>query len=267
MILYTKLAVQKIRLKLIKKIRHLKHKPTLAVVLVGNNPVSLHFVTQKEKTALGMGCKLELFRIKNNAPQIRVISLIEKLNKDKRISGIIVQLPLPSKCNTEQVVAAIRRSKDIDNLRGDALFIPPTVQAIWQIMAECKSQDAKRKKILIVGYGRLVGKPLHAFLKKKGFKKISLADIYTKNLDELTLGADIIVSGVGKPNLIKNVKKGAIVIDAGSSPYKGKIVGDVDFERVSKKARFITPVPGGVGPLTVAYLFKNLLLARRRYLK
>ena len=173
---------------------------------------------------------------------------------------MIVQLPLPAKFNTEKIISAIRKNKDVDNLRGDSLFISPAVQAIWQMLAS-NGNPSKKARILLVGYGRIIGKPIHAFLLKKKFSNIKIADKKTKNLPPLVKKADIIISGAGKANLIKDVKKDAIMIDAGASLHKGKIVGDVDLKRVVKKAKLVTPVPGGIGPLTVAYLFKNLINA------
>ena len=166
-----------------------------------------------------------------------------------------------AKFNTEKIISTIKKDKDVDNLRGDSPFVSPAVQAIWQLL--CSSdKPLKKVNILLVGYGRTIGQPMHSYLAKKGFTNITIADKNTKNLSRLTEKANIIISGVGKANLIKKVKKGAVVIDAGASMRKGKIVGDVNMKSAEKSAALITPVPGGVGPLTVAYLFKNLVIAK-----
>ena len=261
MILYSAPLVKKVERKILKATARLKTKPLLAVVLIGKNHVSLSYIRQKSRAGERMGCSFKLFLLPGNAAQAKVIATIEKLNRDTRVTGIIVQLPAPKKFNAEKIVQAIAPEKDIDNLRGDSPFTAPAVQAIWQILSETKKPE-KEAKILIVGYGRIIGRPLHAFLIKKGFSNITIADKNTKNISALTKKADIIVSGVGKTNLITEVKKGVVVIDAGASRHNGKIAGDVALERVAKKAAVVTPVPGGVGPLTVTYLFKNLLLAK-----
>lgn len=244
----------------------MKTPPVLGIVLVGNNPASLSYIKRKEQMAKKLGCDSKLFRFSENASENKIISLIKKINADKKISGVIVQLPLPAKFNTEKIISAVKKNKDVDNLRGDSPFISPAVQAIWTLLnAKCK--PSKKENVLIVGYGQIIGKPTHTYLIKKGFTNITTADKNTKNLSHLTEKADIIISGVGKANLIKKVKNGAVVIDAGASLNKGKIVGDVDMKSVEKTATFVTPVPGGVGPLTIAYLFRNLITAKIRQIK
>lgn len=260
MILYSAPLVKKVERKILKATAHLRTKPLLAVVLIGKDHASLSYIGQKSRAAERVGCAFKLFSLPGNAAQATVIATIEKLNSNARVNGIIVQLPVPKKFNAEKIVQAIASKKDVDNLRGNSPFTAPAVQAIWQILWKTK-KPAKKVRILIVGYGRIIGKPLHAFLMKKGFSNITIADKNTKNISALTKKADIIISGVGKANLITEVKKGAVVIDAGASRHNGKIAGDVALERVAKKAAVVTPVPGGVGPLTVTYLFRNVLLA------
>lgn len=263
MILYSKPFVEKIENEILRKTRGMKTPPVLGIVLVGNDPASLSYIKRKELAAKKLGCESKLFDFPPNADETEIISLIEKINADKKISGVIVQLPLPAKFNTEKIISAIKKEKDVDNLRGDSPFISPAAQAIWTLL-NAKSKLSKKANILIVGYGRTIGQPIHIYLVKKGFANITIADKNTKNLSLLIEEADIIISGAGKANLIKKVKKGAIVIDAGACLYKGKIVGDVDMERVEKTTSFVTPVPGGVGPLTVVYLFKNLILTKTK---
>ncbi len=260
MILYSAPLVKHIERKILNITAPLKTKPRLAVIFIGKNQVSLSYVKQKKRAAERVGCVLDLITLSSTNSQTHIISAITKLNKDKRINGIIVQLPIPKKFNTEKIIQSIIPEKDIDNLRGDSPFIAPAVQAIWQILLKTK-KPAKDATILIVGYGKIIGKPLHVFLIQKGYSNIIIADKKTKNISTLTKKADIIVSGVGKANLISEVKKGVIIIDAGASKHNGKIVGDVSLERVAKKASIVTPVPGGIGPLTVSCLYKNLLEA------
>ncbi|OGD31506.1 hypothetical protein A3C91_01335 [Candidatus Azambacteria bacterium RIFCSPHIGHO2_02_FULL_52_12] len=238
----------------------MRRKPALAVVLAGDNHASVNYVERKGLAARSVGCGFAVHRLPAGVSQARVALLIEKLNKSKLVDGIIVQLPMPTKFNTQKILSAIAPQKDVDNLRGDSPYLSPSVQAIWHMLSKA-GKPQKHTSILIVGHGRLIGKPVYGFLLKKGFTNITVADKTTKNLSTLTAKADVIISAVGKPGLIKKVKKGAIVIDAGSGLKKGKIKGDVDVARVAQLAKIVTPVPGGVGPLTVVYLFKNLLSA------
>src|SRR3989338_1883741 len=301
MILYSKPFVEKIEKEILKKTRVMKTPPVLGIVLVGNNPASLSYIKRKELAAKKLGCEAKLFhfaatrehrershdsakasldccllanrfalgqtgssrRMTASAEETEIIALIKKLNADKKISGVIVQLPLPAKFNTDKIISTIKKSKDVDNLRGDSPFISPAVQAIWTLL-NTENKPSKKANILIVGYGQTIGQPIHSHLVKKGFDNIIIADRNTKNLSRLTEKADVIISGAGKANLIKKVKKGAIVIDAGASLRKSKITGDVDIKSTEKTAAFVTHVPGGVGPLTVAYLFRNLALVKRK---
>jgi len=258
--LYGKPLAQKVQSDIRKQTAHARRKPTLAVVLVGNDPASVNYVNRKGAVAELIGCGFRIYRLPASASETRIISLIERLNKNTVVNGTIVQLPLSNKIRTEKVLSAISPKKDVDNLRGDSPFVSPSVQAIWHLLSVAEKQN-KKTKMLIVGYGRLIGKPLHAFLLQKGFSNIAVADSTTKNLTSLTAKTEVLISAVGKPNLIKEIKKGAVVIDAGAGFIKGKIKGDVDVARVSKLAKVITPVPGGVGPLTVVYLFKNVVLS------
>ena len=260
MILYSKPFVEKIEKEILKKTLGMKTPPVLAIVLVGKDPASLNYIKRKKQIAVKLGCEAKLFHFSPDADEKEIINLIKKINADKKISGVIVQLPLPAKFNTDKIISTIKKSKDVDNLRGDSPFISPAVQAIWTLL-NTENKPSKKANILIVGYGQTIGQPIHSHLVKKGFDNIIIADRNTKNLSRLTEKADVIISGAGKANLIKDVKKDAIVIDAGASLHKGKIVGDVDLKRVAKKAKILTPVPGGIGPLTVVYLFKNLINA------
>lgn len=248
---------------IVKKIRGMKTAPTLAVVLVGNDPASLTYVRQKERMALKLGCGFFLLHLPEGTHADHIIAQIKKLNANTAVHGIIVQLPLPKRTDTDKIIIAIAAKKDVDNLRGSSPFTAPAVAAIWEMLT---STGAPRTsdRIAIIGYGRVIGKPLHAFLTTRGFTNIVVANSATKDIAALTKEADVIVSGVGKANLITAVKKGASVIDAGASVYKGKIVGDVDVKKVQAKAAVLTPVPGGIGPLTVIHLFTNCVIAAQR---
>src|SRR3989344_1364106 len=262
MILYSKPFVEKIEKEILKKTRVMKTPPILAIVLAGNDPASISYIKRKELVAKKLGCEVKLFHLSVDTNETKIITLIKKLNADKKISGVIVQLPLPAKFNTDKIISTIKKSKDVDNLRGDSPFISPAVQAIWTLL-NTENKPSKKANILIVGYGRTIGQPIHSHLVKKGFDNITIADKNKKNLSRLTKKADVIISGAGQANLIKVVKKGAVVIDAGASLRKGKITGDVDIKLVEKSAAFVTPVPYGIGPLTVAYLFRNLALVKK----
>ena len=259
-LLYSKPFVEKIEKEILKKTRVMKTPPILAIVLVGNDPASISYVKRKEQTAKKLGCEAKLFHMLTDTNEAEIITLIKKINTDKKILGMIVQLPLPDKFNTDKIISMIKKSKDVDNLRGDSPSVSPSTQAIWTLI-NIAGKPSKKANVLIVGYGKIIGRPMRAFLLKKKFTNIEIADRKTKNLSLLAKKADIIISGAGQANLIKDVKKGAVVIDAGASLHKGKIAGDVDMKRAAKKAKLITPVPGGVGPLTVVYLFKNLINA------
>jgi len=242
--------------------------PKLLVVQVGDNLVSEKYIQEKEKIAERIGISFEILRFKKGTSQKKVQAEIEKAGKDSKISGIIVQLPLPATFQRQDILNAIPVSKDVDVLShtsfglfalGELPILPPTVKAI-AILFKRYRIELQGKQVVVVGAGRLVGLPIATWL--LGQKaRVTVVDKSTKNLADVVRQADIIISGVGKTKLIKAamIKKGAVVIDAGSSVAQGKITGDVDFNNVIHKAKFITPVPGGVGPLTVACLFENVV--------
>ncbi len=251
-----------------RRAKKTKRKLTLAVVLVGDNKISLKFIEQKRIACEKVGIGFRFFQfpidISNEDLKKKIKGMVQKPN----ISGIIIQLPLPKKFDTEEFLNLIPKSKDVDVLSEASLgkfyqglsvsALPPTVSGILRLLKEYKI-DIKGRNVVIVGAGRLVGLPLAIqFLKEKA--TVSVINSSTKNAASFVSKADILISGVGRPNLIKGnmVKKGAVVVDAGSSLFQGDIVGDVDFKSVSKKASYITPVPGGVGPMTVACLIENL---------
>lgn len=248
------------------KNRHLKLR--LAVIQVGDNPVSQIFINQKKKACEKTGIN---FYLSNLPVKINVSELkkeIDKIVRDSANSGVIIQLPLPEKFIPEEFLNIIPEEKDIDVLsekslgkfyQGTLKILPPTANGILQLLKNYKI-GLKGKNVVIVGAGRLVGFPLATqLLKEKA--TLSVLNEFTKDASSFIKKADILISGVGKPKLIQGnmVKNGVVAIDAGTSMKNGRLMGDIDFESVSKKASYITPVPGGVGPLTVACLLENLV--------
>jgi len=264
---------EKILAKLKKEVKKSKLKLRLAVVQIGENPVSQIFINQKKKACEKTGINFKLFKFPAKISVLELKKEIEKIVKNPENSGIIIQLPLPKKFLPEDFLNLIPEEKDVDVLsekslgkfyQGTLKILPPTVQGILYLLKNYKI-ELRGKNVVIVGAGRLVGFPLAAqLLKEKA--TLSVLNEWTRDASSFTKKADVLISGVGKPNLIKGnvVKKGAVVIDAGTSMKKGKLVGDVDFKSVSKKASYITPVPGGVGPLTVACLLENLATLNKK---
>jgi methylenetetrahydrofolate dehydrogenase (NADP+)/methenyltetrahydrofolate cyclohydrolase len=251
-----------------KKIKKRKLKLRLAVIQVGENPISQIFINQKKKACkkVGIDFKLHQFGGKIKARQLK--KEIAKITNNPQNSGIIIQLPLPKNLDTQEVLSTIPQKKDIDVLSEASLgkfytstlpILPPTVKGISYLLAKYRIK-IKGKHVVVVGVGRLVGNPLALWLLHEK-ATVSTVTEFTKEVSFFTKKADILVTGVGKPNLIRSnmIKEGVIVIDAGCSIWKGKLVGDVDFKNVSKKTSYITPSPGGVGPMTVACLLENLV--------
>lgn len=243
-ILNGKKLAEKILDNLKSQVKKKRLKLKLAIVLVNRDPVSAIFIRQKQKACRKVGIDFELFKFSSRISAVKLKKEIRKIAENPDNSGIVIQLPLPRNLNTEKILNLIPAEKNIE-------ILSPVVCGIEHILKEYKI-SLKGKNIVLVGRGRLVGRPLAGWLRKQKIK--------FSNIDKIKK-ADIIISGAGKPNLIKGgmVKKGAIVIDAGTSFGQGKLLGDVDFKNVSKKASYITPVPGGIGPMTVACLLKNLV--------
>lgn len=251
-----------------KEIENRKLNLKLAVVQIGENLVSSAFIDKKKDACRTTGISFELFNFSPNIEISGLKSKIAKIAANPVNSGIIIQLPVPKKFVTEELLNLIPEEKDTDVLseqslgkfyQGTLKILPPTVQGILGLLKKYKI-SLQGKDIVILGAGRLVGFPLALqLLKEKA--TVSVLNEFSKDTPSFTKKADILISAVGKPNLIKGdmVKRGAIVIDAGNSIEKGKSSGDVDFKSVSKRASYITPVPGGVGPMTVACLLENLV--------
>ena len=259
-----------------------KRPPHLAAILVGSDGASLTYVSSKVKACNQVGFKSSLFRFDDKISEKELLNHIEILNLDKEIDGFIVQLPLPKQIDEEKVLLSINPEKDVDgfhpsNFGRMALemdsFIPATPHGIIELLERYKI-NTKGKHCVVLGRSQIVGRPISILMSQKiksGNATVSLAHSQTKNLENLTKTADIIISALGIPEFIKAhmVKKGSIIIDVGitrvkdSSNKKGyTIKGDVDFDKVSPICSYITPVPGGVGPMTIAMLLKNTLRAR-----
>jgi methylenetetrahydrofolate dehydrogenase (NADP+)/methenyltetrahydrofolate cyclohydrolase len=260
---------EKILLQLKREIEKSNLKLRLAVIQVGKNPVSNIYIERKRKAATKIGLDFKLFQFEEKISPDDLKRKIIQISQDPKNSGVIIQLPLPKKPQPEEFLNLIPEKKDIDVLsekslgkyyQGRLKILPPTVSGILRLLRNYKI-ELKAKNVALVGAGRLVGLPLVLELIRKK-ATVSVLNEFTKAPAYFTKKADILISGVGKPGLIKGnmVKRGVVVIDAGTAMGKGKLlVGDVDFKSVAKKASYITPVPGGVGPLTAACLLENLV--------
>ena len=248
-------------------------KPVLCDILVGIDPVSLSYVTIKEKAAKSCGFEFLLEKLSIDSTTEDVVDTIMRVQKNPQLAGLIVQLPLPEHIDRKTVLDAIETAVDVDCLSAEAsqsfylnnsTLIPPTAGAIMAVLDSVKL-DLTHLRFLVIGQGDLVGKPVTHLLKSRGLA-VTTADSSTENLANITPFADVIISATGQAGLVYGsmIKPGAIVIDAGTAESGGGIVGDVDFESVSKIASHISPVPGGVGPVTVAKLLENVLEVSKR---
>lgn len=267
----------------VKKMKERGEKvPHLAAVIVGNDGASLTYVSSKVKACERVGFESTLIRLPNTVSEIELLDKIEELNTNPEIDGFIVQLPLPPQINTQKVIMAINPDKDVDGFHPTnfgkmaldmSTFIPATPFGILELL-ERYGVETKGKHTVVIGRSHIVGRPMSILMGRKGFpgnSTVTLTHSHTKNITQITSQADIIISALGVPNYLKAemVKDDAVIIDVGitrvpdeTNPKGYVLCGDVDFENVSKKASFITPVPGGVGPMTIAMLLKNTLLAR-----
>jgi methylenetetrahydrofolate dehydrogenase (NADP+)/methenyltetrahydrofolate cyclohydrolase len=245
----------------------LKHPPRLAAILVGSDPTSVAFLKQKEKAAHEVGVEFRLYEFSADISNEKLRKAIGDIGRQQLVAGMVLQLPLPERLNTQAMLNAIPKTKDVDVLTegnigafavGRLAVDPPPVGGIKRLITRygVSFQD---KYVLVVGQGRLIGRPVAWWLLKER-ATFTAAGNGTENIAAFTALADVIITGVGKPGLITGamVKQGAAVFDFGSAQAHDAIVGDVDFKSVEPKASYITPVPGGMGPLTVAMLFENL---------
>ncbi len=259
--------------------------PHLAAIIVGNDGASLTYVGSKVRSCELVGFDSTLIQLPSTTSELELLKKIDELNKNDDIDGFIVQLPLPEQIDTQKVILAVHPDKDVDGFHPTnfgkmaldmSTFIPATPFGILELLERYKV-DTKGKHTVVIGRSHIVGRPMSILMGRKGWpgnSTVTLTHSHTKNITQIISQADIVISALGVPNFLKAemVKDDAVVIDVGitrvSDDTKEKgyyITGDVDFENVSKKASYITPVPGGVGPMTIAMLLKNTLLARERH--
>jgi len=259
---------KKILRNLEREIKTKKLELKLAVVLVGQDKVSEIFTFQKQKACAKIGIDFKLFRFSAKIKLIEFKKEIEKIAKNHFISGIGIQLPLPKHLDSQEVFNLIPFEKDIDILSesgigkfytGTSPIMSPTIQGISNLLKEYRI-PLQGKNVVVVGAGRLVGYPAVLWLLRQK-SAVTAVDRFAKDISFFTKNADIIISGTGQPNFItsKMIKKGVVLIDAGTCYQGDKLMGDIDVKSVSKKAGYISPVPGGVGPMTVASLLQNLV--------
>ena len=268
-----KALAEKIYAELREEVAKSAKKYRLAVILVGENAVIEKFVETKRKIGVRIGVDVRVYHFPESISATELRKRIAEIVHEEKNSGVIIQLPLPSHIEKQSILNAVVPEKDVDVLSaravgnfsvGKSRVAPTVVGAIQELFREYKI-DVKEKTVAILGAGALVGKPVAMWI----LKESSVVTVITEempNPEGILQKADIIISGIGKPGYITGnmVKDGVVVVDAGTSESEGKLCGDVDFDSVSKKASYITPVPGGIGPLTVAMIFKNLLALARR---
>ena len=257
--------------------------PHLAAIIVGTDGASLTYVGSKVKACEKVGFESTLVQMPDTITEKELLVKINELNQDENIDGFIVQLPLPNQIDTQKVLMAVDPSKDVDGFHPENFgkmaqemesFIPATPHGIMELLERYKVETSG-KHTVVIGRSNIVGRPMSILMSRKGYpgdSTVTLTHSRTKNLEQFTKQADIIITALGVPKFLKAdmVKEGVVIIDVGitrvedaSLPKGYTITGDVDFESVSTKSSFITPVPGGVGPMTIAMLLKNTLLARK----
>ena len=269
-----KRVASQIKENIVAEVRSLKQKtgktPGLAVVLVGDDHASAVYVRTKNKTCKNLGFQSFENILPANTSESTLLGLIDELNKDERVSGILVQLPLPSHISSYKILEAINPQKDVDGFHlenigrlvtGNATFKPCTPEGIIQLLDHYKV-DIEGKNAVVLGRSNIVGKPISLLLLERN-ATVTICHSRTKNLSAITKSADILIAAIGKPNFVTAdmVKDDVVIIDVGINRVNDKLIGDVDYQSVSKKASLITPVPGGVGPMTIAVLMANTLQA------
>ena len=270
---------EKVREEITQEVLELKKNkqitPGLAVILVGNNPASEVYVRNKVQTCEKVGMKSFHFTLPENTSEETLLQEIKKLNQQTEVHGILVQLPLPSHLNSQKIIEAIAPHKDVDGLHpynlgrlaaGFPTLVSCTPAGVMRLLEEINF-DCNGKEAVVIGRSNIVGKPVALLLLAQN-ATVTICHSKTKNLAEKVKQADVIVAAVGIPKFVKGawIKPGAVVIDVGiNRGSDGKLIGDVDFEETKKHASFITPVPGGVGPMTIAMLLKNTLQAAKIY--
>ncbi len=245
----------------------------LAVIIVGEDPASKVYVSNKKKACEALGIISREYALPENTTEQELLDLIGELNDDPEINGILCQLPLPKHLDEKLIINSIDPEKDVDAFHpvnvgkimiGDFYFLPCTPAGVME-MLEYEGIEVEGKNCVVIGRSNIVGKPMNMLLLHKN-GTVTICHSKTKNLTEICKNADILVAAVGRPNFVTAdmIKEGAVVIDVGINRVDGKLCGDVDFENVKDKASAITPVPGGVGPMTIAMLMQNTLTAAKK---
>ena len=272
-----KALAEKMRAQIREETESLARRPTLAVILVGEDPASQVYVRNKEKDCVECGILSQGYRLPAQTSEAQLLELIDVLNENDRVDGILVQLPLPEHISQEKVLHAIRPDKDVDAFHpfnvgkivtGEQGFLPCTPAGVMALLREYEI-DIAGKDCVVVGRSNIVGKPMALLLLREN-GTVTICHSKTAHLSEVTARADILVSAVGKPGFITGdmVKEGAVVVDvAMNRDAEGKLCGDCVFDEVEKKASYITPVPGGVGPMTRLVLMQNTLAAANAHLQ
>jgi methylenetetrahydrofolate dehydrogenase (NADP+) / methenyltetrahydrofolate cyclohydrolase len=261
-----------VREEIKKQVGSMNTKPGLAVIRVGDDPASVVYVNMKERACSEVGFYSEKYELKEDVEEKELLKLIGKLNKNKKIHGILVQLPLPGHINEENVLEAVAVNKDVDGfnptnygklLAGNSYLVPATPKGVIRLL-DIMNYDVDGKDAVVIGRSNIVGKPVAMLLLQKN-ATVTICHSKTKDLVTVCKKADILVSAVGRPGLVTGemVKKGAVVIDVGITRKNGKLYGDVDFDTVKNVAGWVTPVPGGVGPMTIAMLLENTIIAAK----
>ena len=276
-ILSGKTVSQRVQEEMRKEIESLNEKginPGLAVIIVGDDPASQVYVGRKEAMCKELGMYSEKYELSKETTMEELVALVERLNKDDKINGILCQLPLPSHLDEKAVINTIVPEKDVDAFHpvnvgkimiGDYDFVPCTPAGIMELIKE-SGIEPEGKNCVVIGRSNIVGKPMAMLMLHKN-GTVTICHSKTKDLKEITKEADILVAAVGRANFVTAdmVKEGAVVIDVGMNRNSdGKLCGDVDFENVEKIAGAITPVPGGVGPMTISMLMKNTITAAKK---
>lgn len=259
-----------------KRVQELSRAPKLVVILVGNDPASAVYVRAKQKACEACGILSDTLLLPDETTQEELVMQIQQLNCDESVDGILVQQPLPKQIAVDIILEAVLPEKDVDgfhpinvgrlsqgNFEG---FVPCTPLGVMEMLKASKI-ETEGKHVVIIGRSNIVGKPMAALLLQKDANAtVTIAHSRTQNLEALTRTADILIAAIGRPEFVKRemIKPGAVVIDVGINRQDGKLVGDVDFNGVSEIASSITPVPGGVGPMTIAMLLENTYLSAKR---
>ncbi len=244
-------------------------RPSVAVIQVGENEAGDYFITAKEKVCSSVGIYFRQYKFEDNVPELTIINKIKELNNDEYVNGIMIQLPLPPQYNEKRLLNTINNGKDVEGLtdintgrfvNGKKALIPCTALAVVKILDE-NNIEISGKHVVVVGRSKIVGKPLVNLLLSRD-ATVTICHSKTENLKEFTKQGDIVIMACGVPKLLTEdmIKNDAVVIDVGINNVDGNICGDVDFDNVSKKTSYITPVPNGVGPVTIAMLLENIIM-------